>query len=322
MSQSESIELLAGALSKAQGEFPAIKKTKTAKIPMKSGGSFSYTYADLGDIREAVTPTLTKYGLAVSQSPTIRGETPTLTTKLLHESGQWMSEEMFLHIEKNDAQGQGSAITYARRYAVSAMLGIVTEDDDDGARASNRDKQLAKTEAAVKKAETVQRTAPLTERQQQIKDGLEVLHPDERKSFGEWWVSAGYTKGVQNLKPDEADSVWAALFAMLNGNGEVEGQEPSQGNLDPSEAIVEAFGEVEPVPVSKPSRLTQATPNPDGPTKKQMDFIRKLCDDFGVDVYEKASNVLEAGVTSLSALSKAQAKKLIDSLIAERDASK
>lgn len=185
-----------------------------------------------------------------------------------------------------------------------------------------RNRQVERTEKAVKKAETVQRTAPLTERQQQIKDGLEVLHPDERAQFGEWWISSGYTKGVQNLKPDEADSVWAALFAMLNGNGEVEGQEPSQGNPDPSEAIVEAFGEVEPVPVSKPSRLNQATPNPDGPTNKQMDFIRKLCDDFGVDVYEKASNVLESGVTSLRSLSKAQAKKLIDSLIAERDASK
>jgi F0F1-type ATP synthase delta subunit len=53
-----------------------------------------------------------------------------------------------------------------------------------------------------------------------------------------------------------------------------------------------------------------------------MDFIRKLCDDAGLDVYEKASNVLEAGVTSLRALSKAQAKKLIDTLIAEKDGAK
>src|ERR1019366_3889767 len=161
-----------------------------------------------------------------------------------------------------------------------------------------RNRQAEKTEKALKadKPATTPRSAPvaLTPRQQQIKDGLELLHPDERRSFGEWWLEAGFTKGVQNLGPQEAEGVWEALFTMLNGNDEGPTQEPPEVNLGPSEVISEAFGEVEPVPVSKPSRLAQpATPNPNGPSQKQMDFIRKLCDDAGLDVYEKASNVLE-----------------------------
>jgi hypothetical protein len=141
--QSPEINELATALVKAQGDFPTVLKTKTAKIQTKptpanpNGGSYSYDYADLGDIREAVVPTLTQYGLAVTQAPSIYGDSPALTTTLMHTSGQWIESEMLLHIEKTDAQGQGSAITYARRYALSAILGIVTESDDDGSAATS-----------------------------------------------------------------------------------------------------------------------------------------------------------------------------------------
>lgn len=135
--QSAEINELAAAFIQAQAEFPTIRKTKRATIPTKNGGSYSYDYADLGDIRESVVPTLTQYGLAVTQAPSIYGDHPALTTTLMHSSGQWIESEMLLHIEKTDAQGQGSAITYARRYALSAILGLVTESDDDGGAATS-----------------------------------------------------------------------------------------------------------------------------------------------------------------------------------------
>lgn len=70
-----------------------------------------------------------------------------------------------------------------------------------------------------------------------------------------------------------------------------------------------------------PTTLIQE-PNPNGPSQKQMDFIRSLCDDLGYDPYAKASIVLAVEVTSLRALSKTQSNKLVDSLIAERDGAK
>ena len=130
--QSESIAALAGALSKAQGEFPVIPKTKQGKIEgtTASGSKYSYTYhyADLADVRNAVQPMLTKYGLALVQFPG-GGE---VATQIIHESGEWIRGSLELILGKVTPQGQGSAITYGRRYAFSAALNIVTEEDDDG----------------------------------------------------------------------------------------------------------------------------------------------------------------------------------------------
>jgi len=131
--QSEEINLLTAALIKAQGKFPVIRKANTADIPTKSGGTFSYSYADIGDINDAVNPVLRECGLVVSQAPSIAPDgSPALTTRLLHESGQFISEQMSLQTEGGGAQAQGSGITYARRYAKAAILDLVIEGDDDG----------------------------------------------------------------------------------------------------------------------------------------------------------------------------------------------
>ncbi len=158
--QSEQIDELTKALLGAQAEFPVILKTKTAKIPTKSGGQYSYNYADLADINVAVNPILHNHGLVITQSPSITADgKPSLVTKLLHVSGQWIDSEMLLHIASSDAQGQGSAITYARRYAKSAILDIVTETDDDGALATENRREEAQRRPQ-QGAEPVRRAAP------------------------------------------------------------------------------------------------------------------------------------------------------------------
>ena len=154
--QSEQINELATALVNAQSSFEAVNKGRTATIPTKSGGSYSYSYADLGDIVKIVLPTLKENGLAFVQLPAAIDGLPALTTMLLHVSGQWISETMLLHIDKADAQGQGSAITYARRYALSALLGIVTETDDDGAKATETQRERrTQTGEISKEIETI-----------------------------------------------------------------------------------------------------------------------------------------------------------------------
>src|ERR1019366_5259992 len=138
MMQSEQIDQLVTALVASQMEFPVIDKTESADIPTKNGGSYSYKYADIAAVAEKINPIINKNGVAISQEPTVHESgQPSLTTTLLHVSGQWRSSEMLLQIgNEAGAQAQGSAITYARRYAKCAVLDLVTDSDDDGAAAS------------------------------------------------------------------------------------------------------------------------------------------------------------------------------------------
>ncbi len=82
---------------------------------------------------------LNKHGLAVTQLVDNAVDAGSLTTMLMHESGEWISATQPLLLAKADPQGQGSAITYARRYGLMSMLGIVAEDDDDANAAVVRD---------------------------------------------------------------------------------------------------------------------------------------------------------------------------------------
>jgi len=93
-------------------------------------------------------PILAKHGLAVAQFPTTLDGEPALITYLLHASGQVLSDTMKLCAAKNDPQGQGAAITYARRFAYMSVLGLVADADDDGNTAT-RAKVAEKTPAEV-----------------------------------------------------------------------------------------------------------------------------------------------------------------------------
>ena len=116
---------IAAALVAAQAEFAAIPKT--AENPF-----FKSKYADLATVISHTQPVLAKHGLAVSQHPTTLDGEPALTTWLLHSSGQSLKDTMRLCAAKSDPQGQGAAITYARRFAYMAVLGLVADADDDG----------------------------------------------------------------------------------------------------------------------------------------------------------------------------------------------
>lgn len=112
---------------------PAIKDAENEAF--KRGGKAS-RYADLGAVWDAVKEPLKDNGFAVIQVPQFEGDTMYLETILLHVSGEKMTGRYPLRPAKPDPQGFGSAITYARRYALSAMLGVVADDDDDGNLAS------------------------------------------------------------------------------------------------------------------------------------------------------------------------------------------
>jgi hypothetical protein len=129
MNKSESIKELAGALSKAQGEIKGA--LKDADNPF-----FKSKYADLASVVEAIRAPLAKHGIAYVQLtvPSEKEEVQ-VETVLMHESGEWVSGIIAVPVSKADAQGYGSALTYARRYGLAAAVGVAPEDDDGNAAA-------------------------------------------------------------------------------------------------------------------------------------------------------------------------------------------
>ena len=136
MELSQSIAHLADALCKAQSQMKEILKTKTAQVKSDKG-SYSYKYAELADLLEAVKPALLGQGLAISQGVDSYERGVKVTTLLMHSSGEHLSRTLSLPVTGSTPQAYGSAITYARRYARSALLGVGPEDEDDGGAASS-----------------------------------------------------------------------------------------------------------------------------------------------------------------------------------------
>ena len=133
MNQSENINELASALSKAQGEMQAA--IKDAVNPF-----YKSKYADLGSVWDAARPVLCKNGLCIMQSTEMVADKIVMVTTLAHTSGQWVKSSLPLNPSKNDSQGIGAAITYLRRYSLSALVGVVCDDDDDGETSVGRGK--------------------------------------------------------------------------------------------------------------------------------------------------------------------------------------
>jgi hypothetical protein len=129
MNASPTITAIAPALVAAVGELAPVAKDAT-------NPAFRNKYASLDAMMEQVRPVLARHGLAVLQSVT-HPETDAgrvvgiaVETRVLHTSGEWIAGLVTLPVEKSTAQGTGSAISYGRRYGLSALLGLTAEDDD------------------------------------------------------------------------------------------------------------------------------------------------------------------------------------------------
>lgn len=114
---------IAAALAKAQGAFRTASKSNV-------NPHFKTRYASLADLMEAVRQPLSDNGLAIVQAPDMRREAFVLVTRLTHASGQWF-ESLYPLPTNGGPQQLGSAITYARRYALAAMLSVAADEDED-----------------------------------------------------------------------------------------------------------------------------------------------------------------------------------------------
>ena len=150
MKTSESIKQLAQSLIGVQNEIQGMR-------PDANNPFFKSTYITLDGILEYVRPILTKNGIIVLQNVSSDGEYAEVNTRLLHISGEFMETDVLkIRPTKNDPQQHGSAITYAKRYQLGALLGISTEVDDDGNKATHGTTNQAVTSSSGKKLSTAQ----------------------------------------------------------------------------------------------------------------------------------------------------------------------
>lgn len=125
---SEQINELATALAKAQAKIETIQKNQKA-----DAGSYEYQYADLAAVLDGCRPHLAAEGIAVIQAPYTDDDGAIgIATRLVHSSGQWLQSNVGHNMTLKRWQDLGGALTYLRRYAYSAMIGVASEEDSDG----------------------------------------------------------------------------------------------------------------------------------------------------------------------------------------------
>jgi hypothetical protein len=212
MTQSEGINELATALSKAQGEMQAAIKDKVNPF-------FKSSYADLGSVWDAARPVLSKYGLCVMQTTEMNtdGSRIVMVTTLAHTSGQWMKSFLPLNPSKNDSQGIGAAITYLRRYSLSAIVGVVCDDDDDGETAvgrgksspppSSQNKRDAEPEFPVERLGKVEVTS--------LTNLFQSLDEESGKSFMDWIRKSFNASSLQDIPKSSFEKCMASLHAKI-----------------------------------------------------------------------------------------------------------
>ena len=156
MNQSESIAKLAPALVAAQSEMTGAKKSA-------SNPFFKSKYANLEEVINVVKSAFSTHGLSFIQFPVSSEGHAGVETIILHESGEFISNQFLLKCAKSDPQGMGSAITYARRYGLQSAVGIPSEDDDGNAASAPEPKSITQKEAIEKLSQVVNEATLLSE---------------------------------------------------------------------------------------------------------------------------------------------------------------
>jgi hypothetical protein len=202
MIKSESIKELLTALAKAQGKISAAKKDST-------NPHFKSKYADLASCWEAIKEPLSTNGLSLTQwvSPSERGVS--ITTFLGHSSGEWLSSEATFPVkDAGNPQSMGSSITYARRYCLSAAIGLVADEDDDGNAASQAkpspERQITRAPSTLP---TAKKPELISKAQYQI-----LVDLAQRLGMNEQKMIEGAGKGKEN--PEDWDLTFFASMRL------------------------------------------------------------------------------------------------------------
>lgn len=216
---------LASALARAQGEFGTIRKGRTANVQTRTGGSYSYGFADLATVLEAVRPALSKHELALVQLPSVRqvdgAAFVQVETLLVHSSGASIATVLELPVDAATPQAIGSGMTYARRYSLLALLGIAAEDEDDDAQGAqpaapgsaqvSRPPRERKSGGEPAKASESQRKFLWARARERAREFVAEGDAEAEKQLGEEILRAALPAGVESSKDVTARQVDGVL---------------------------------------------------------------------------------------------------------------
>lgn len=191
---------------------------------------FRSKYASLVAVVEAVIPVLNKHGLAVQQWPICKAEGERLfagcRTVLMHDSGESQESECLLPLDKANAHGAGSCITYARRYSLMAIAGVVGDEDDDANSAVDQDKGKITPSAGIKDT--------LTPKQQKRVEGVASSVIDCFEAYG---IEAGTTtahKIIEEAKFDAEEKIYLWTFLDSKQRASLKRYDASLHELHPA----------------------------------------------------------------------------------------
>ena len=239
MKRSETIGELAKALSAAQGEYPPIKKTATA-IVNTDKAKYSYSYAELECVLAAARSINHKHGLALCQEVSVEEQCVITTSLLLHSSGEWIEGTLSIPITQgrmNIAQAIGSAATYGRRYGASAILGLASEDDDDGKNSGDAGEKLRSTNKKPPKKGKPEANDHVKKGYDTCKRGLDGLlregiiqeaQYNGRMSALKALQTANNLDALRNMYVDIKDEYTKGMAALAD-----HAHQPADGNMDP-----------------------------------------------------------------------------------------
>lgn len=225
---------LAEALLAIQREIPAVE-------PDAVNPHFKSKFVSLGNLISKVRPVLNRHGVAVTQFPSLTDDNqPTLVTVLTHAaSGERMEYPAPLFLAKADPQGQGSAITYMRRYALATAFGVVDQEDDDG---------NAGTEGVQREANGDRRSYPISDKQLGFLESLlkkTDATAQERLTILAWAREnlTGGQKGtastaIEGLKTDATQTLERLTTAAEKWNAtQTTDPQPEDSDLPPLEEV-------------------------------------------------------------------------------------
>ena len=208
MNTSQEVKNIYTAIIKARPEIVPIARTKSTR---------NYKYATLDTVIELLSLVLPKHGLGWVQALSTTEGRPMLPTRIIHESGEWIEDALVLPTTKlaggaNESQELGASITYFKRYALSAMFGIATDDDTDGvAEVRERKQQVRQNARAAQTQSDEERTADCAGVQIHCPtpaQPLEAVTPEPLASTGDAAIDeaireliSGQYKGVQLFTP-------------------------------------------------------------------------------------------------------------------------
>ena len=202
------------ALSKCQGQMESAKKDSENPF-------FKSSYADLSSCWETLRKPLTDNGLSVIQLPMEGKDSLKLTTILGHNSGQWISSLIEVTPTKRDPQGLGSALTYARRYALMAITGIAPEDDDGNSGSDNNDnnnkKQPPKRKSENKQEENSINNNGLSDKQMKRLFAISKQQSWTEKDIKIYYKSNFDIESSKELTREQYDEICDYMTANSNG---------------------------------------------------------------------------------------------------------